>query len=106
LAEHLLEHGHSFGSIENIMQVIKIQGKGTHLNTIEKFHIHKETINNNQLNEDHTENTNLILNTIVKFQSQFEDEPTQPQPSPLTILHPPPPPFLLKHSPHKAITNI
>jgi diphthamide synthase subunit DPH2 len=68
-AKHLQEHGHSFGNMENIMQVIKIQGKGTHLNTIQKFHIHKETLNNNQLNKDHAETTNLIFNTIVKFQT-------------------------------------
>jgi hypothetical protein len=68
-ARRLQEHGHSFGGIENIMQVIKIQGKGTHLNTIEKFHIHKETLNNNQLNEDHVETSNIIFNTIAQFQT-------------------------------------
>jgi hypothetical protein len=68
-AKHLQEHGHSFGNIENTMQVRKFQGKDTHLNTIEKFHIHKETLNNNQLNEDHTDTSNPIFNSILQNQT-------------------------------------
>jgi hypothetical protein len=31
------------------MKVVKIQGKGTHLNTIEKYYIHRETLGKNIL---------------------------------------------------------
>jgi hypothetical protein len=52
---HLQDHGHSFGTIENTMKILKIQGKETHLNTVEKYYIHRETLGNNQLNEDYAD---------------------------------------------------
>jgi hypothetical protein len=33
---------HTFGSIENTMQILNYQKKGPHLNTIERFYIYKE----------------------------------------------------------------
>jgi hypothetical protein len=64
-AKHLHEHGHSFGKIETIMEVVKTQVKGNHLNTIERYHIYRETLNNNQLNEDHTDTSNTIFKTLT-----------------------------------------
>jgi hypothetical protein len=58
-----------FGTIENIMEVVKIQGKGTHLNTIEKFYIHKKTLSNNEQYEDHSDTSNLIFNTLTPLQT-------------------------------------
>jgi hypothetical protein len=40
-AKHLNENGNSFGPIEDIMETIKFQNKGIHLNTVERFYIHK-----------------------------------------------------------------
>jgi hypothetical protein len=60
-AQHLVEHEHTFGNIHNIMQVLQIKKKGTHLNTIKRFHIHKEAAQNNHLNDDHTITEYLIL---------------------------------------------
>jgi hypothetical protein len=34
------------------MEIIQIQKKGSHLNTIVRFHIHSEAIHNNHLNEE------------------------------------------------------
>jgi len=65
-AQHLTEYGHAFGNIENIMEVLQFHKKGIHLNTIEKFYIHKESTNNNYLNEEYTDNTNQIFNTILE----------------------------------------
>jgi hypothetical protein len=64
-AQHLTENKHSFGSINNIMEVIYLQKKGKHLNKIEKFHIYKEARHNNHLNDDHTITTNKIFDTIL-----------------------------------------
>jgi len=58
---------HSFGNIHNIMQMIQLQKKGIHLNTIERFHIHKEAATNNHLNDDHTVSANRIFATILKY---------------------------------------
>jgi hypothetical protein len=48
------------------MEVLQFHKKGVHLNTIEKFYIHKETVNNNHLNEEYTDTSNQIFNTILK----------------------------------------
>jgi len=52
-AQHLNEHMHTFGSIEN-MQIINYQEKGPHVNNVESFYSHKEAAFENQLNDKHT----------------------------------------------------
>jgi hypothetical protein len=39
----LLDNKHSTGNMENIMDILYITSKGKMLNTLEKFHIYKET---------------------------------------------------------------
>jgi len=50
-AHYLKEHMHSFGSIQNIVQIIYYQKKGPHLQTTEGFYILREGANDNQLND-------------------------------------------------------
>jgi hypothetical protein len=65
-ALHLTEHKHSFGHIHNTMEIIHLQKKGKHLNTIAKFHVYKEARKGNHLNDDLTVTpTNKIFDTIV-----------------------------------------
>jgi len=40
--------------------------KGPYLNTIERFHIHTETIKNNHLNDPQTIHPNAIFDTLLK----------------------------------------
>jgi len=40
-AKHALEHSHPFGPIHETMHILQYQGKGTHLNTIERYFIYK-----------------------------------------------------------------
>jgi len=65
-AKHLNEQARSFGSIHNVMQIIKWQNKGSHLNTIERFYIYAEYLNNNHLNDDHTIFPNTIFEALLK----------------------------------------
>jgi hypothetical protein len=37
---HVLDTGHAYGTINEIMEVVKIQEKGKHLKTLEKYHIY------------------------------------------------------------------
>jgi hypothetical protein len=37
-----LNIGHTYGTLEDTMQVVNIQNKGPHLNTLERFHIYEE----------------------------------------------------------------
>jgi len=59
-AQHLTKHGHTFGSINSTMEIMQLHRKSTHLNTLEKFYIHKEFVNNKHLNEEYADNNNQI----------------------------------------------
>ena len=65
-AKHLIEHAHSFGPIHNIMQILQLQNKGTHLNTIERFYIYAEYTKDNHLNDDSTVSPNKIFDKLLK----------------------------------------
>jgi hypothetical protein len=67
-AKHINEHAHSFGTMETTMSSLKKQTIGPHLNTLERFYIHKEAARNNHLNDDHTITPNKIFDTILKMQ--------------------------------------
>jgi hypothetical protein len=64
--QHFHEKAHSFGPINNIMQVLHQQRKGAHLNTIERFYIRTESAGGNYLNDDHTIFINKILDNLIK----------------------------------------
>jgi predicted RNA-binding Zn-ribbon protein involved in translation (DUF1610 family) len=76
-AKHLIEHTQSFGPIHSTMQILQLQNKGAHLNTIERFYIYAECTNNNHLNDDSTISPSKFFDTLLK--------PLQPQKTP----HPP-----------------
>jgi uncharacterized protein (DUF362 family) len=42
-SQHLLDHHHSISPMTTIMDTLHITTKGRMLNTIERFHIYKET---------------------------------------------------------------
>jgi hypothetical protein len=47
-------HFRSFSPIQDVMQILQFHKKGPHLNTIERFHIHKVATSYNHLNDEHT----------------------------------------------------
>jgi hypothetical protein len=65
-AKHLNEEAHFLGPTKSIMQVLHYHKKGTHLNTLERFHIHIEVAENNHLNKNHTIFPNAISDTLTK----------------------------------------
>ena len=64
--KHLHEEGHSFGPMNEIMRVLHCNKKGPHLNTVERFHIHAESITNNHLNDEQTIFPNTIFDVLLK----------------------------------------
>jgi hypothetical protein len=66
-AQHASDHGHMFGTIQNTMEILHIQKKGTHLNTLERYCIHKEAKINNHLNEDQVDITNPIFDILSRL---------------------------------------
>jgi len=67
-AKRTLEHLHQFGPIQETMQVLQYQGKGAHLNTIERFFIYKEFSINNQINDELNITPNKIFDALLKLQ--------------------------------------
>jgi len=63
-AQHLLENGHSIGTMEDITETVQITNKGQMMDTLERFYIFRET--NNQINDRMTVKSNLIFDTIVR----------------------------------------
>jgi len=65
-AKHLNEQVHSFGSIHNTMHILQRQNKGSHLNTIERFYVYAEYLNNNHFNDEHTVFPCIIFEALLK----------------------------------------
>jgi hypothetical protein len=65
-AQHLVEQEHSFGTINDTMQVLKRQKKGAQLNKIEKFNIYSEDTNDNDLNDEQTIFPIKLFDAILK----------------------------------------
>jgi len=49
--QHLIDNKHAIGKMEDIMEVVHMTKKGKKLNTLESFHIYKETKASNQIND-------------------------------------------------------
>jgi len=50
-AQHVLDEGHVFGPMVDIMDVIHIEKKGRILGTLEKYYVYRETQHVNQIND-------------------------------------------------------
>jgi hypothetical protein len=72
-AFHVLNKGHSFGTIEDIMEPVYITGKGNMLDTMERFFIYQETYHGNQINDKLTTQTNPIFDTLMLAQNREGD---------------------------------
>ena len=48
------------------MQLCNDGNKGSHLNTIERFYIYAEYLNNNHLKDEHTIFPNIIFEALLK----------------------------------------
>jgi len=64
-ALHAATQQHTFGNIQECMQILHTHDKGAHLNTIEKFYIFKEASTHTHLNDDHTIPNSKIFQTIL-----------------------------------------
>ena len=65
-AQHLLEKGHAIGKTEYIINIIHVTRKGRMLNTLESFHIYKETKAKHQINDKLTAKGNEIFEAILQ----------------------------------------
>jgi hypothetical protein len=66
-AKHVLDAGHSYNTIEKTMEIIKTGRKGKHLNTLERYYIHKVKKTGALMNEINTDEHNPIFETLHKI---------------------------------------
>jgi len=50
-AQHVLDEGHTFCPMVDIMDIVHIGKKGRMLDTLEKYYIYRETQNGSQIND-------------------------------------------------------
>jgi hypothetical protein len=61
-SNHILNTGHTYGTVANTMDIIRTGRKGRHLNTQEKYY-YKMSRNKLHMNDTH----NLIFQTLHEF---------------------------------------
>ncbi len=64
-AQHLIDQGHSFGSIDSIMEILHVVRKGALKDTLERFQIYKATSLGIQINDRSTAGSNSLFNTVL-----------------------------------------
>jgi hypothetical protein len=63
-SNHILNTGHTHGTITDNMDIIRAGRKGRHLDTSEKYHVYKISRNNLHMNDTYTEAYNPIFQTV------------------------------------------
>jgi hypothetical protein len=66
-ANHILNTGHTYGPIDDIMEIMETVKKGKYLNTLEKYHIHRISKENTHMNDFSTETYNPIFEELNKI---------------------------------------
>jgi hypothetical protein len=64
-AQHIIEAGHEYDTIEKIMKILHTEEKSQIFNTYERFHIYEISKQNMQLNDTFTETYNPIYDMIL-----------------------------------------
>jgi len=78
--QHLIDNKHVIGNMADIMEVVHMKKKGKMLDTLEGFHIYKETKAGNQINDKLTVRENAIFETIVQ-EDPYRGSTAPPQPN-------------------------
>jgi hypothetical protein len=63
-----LNTGHTYGTLEDTMQVVNIQNKGPHLNALERFHIYKQQKPGVVLNDNYADLNNPLFELVTTVQ--------------------------------------
>jgi hypothetical protein len=63
-SNHILNTGHTYGTITDTIDVMRIGKKSWHLNTLERYHIYRMYKNNLRMNDVHIEAHNPVFQTV------------------------------------------
>jgi hypothetical protein len=65
-AQHILDTGYEYDTLEQTMKILHVEKKGPKLNTLERFYIDDITKKDLQMNDTFTDIHNPIFDTLVK----------------------------------------
>jgi hypothetical protein len=68
-AQHILDTGQTYNTIDQTMEILHIEKKGHKLNTLERFVIYTLTKKSRQLNDTYTMMNNPIFDILMKTYS-------------------------------------
>jgi hypothetical protein len=80
-SKHILDTGHSYDTIENTMDIIRIGQNGKYLNTLEKYYIYKISKIGLQMNDTNIDEHNPIFEELHKINDVSTPRTTQPSPA-------------------------
>jgi hypothetical protein len=65
-----LDTGHTYRSVINTMKVLKMQRKGKHLNTLERYYIYEMRKDGLQMNDTYIDTHNPIFEIIQEVNNR------------------------------------
>jgi hypothetical protein len=65
-ALHMLQFSHEYGTIENTMDVLKVENKGKLLDVLERFYIYKANRRKQSMNEQYITDRNVLFEILLK----------------------------------------
>jgi hypothetical protein len=65
-AQHLTEYKHTCGTINSTLKILEVIKKGTYMDTLERYHIHRVTSQGIQINDRSTISKNPLFDTLVQ----------------------------------------
>jgi hypothetical protein len=69
-SNHILNTGHTYGTITDTMEIVKTGKKGRHLNTLEKYHIYRISEDNLHMNDTYIDIHNPIFETLSELNTR------------------------------------
>jgi hypothetical protein len=83
-SNHILNTGHTYGTMQDTMDIITLGRKGKYLNALERYHIFKVSKDNLSMNDTHIDTYNPIFETLHGiYTTEYTLRPFSPYPSPL-----------------------
>jgi hypothetical protein len=69
-SNHILNTGHAYGSITDKIKIKELEKKGKNLNTLERYHIYKISINRLHINDTYIDVYGPIFETLQELSTR------------------------------------
>jgi hypothetical protein len=86
-SEHILNTGHTYGTMENTMDIIETNKKGQYLNTLENYHIYRATRKNTHMNNINRDIHNSIFKELCMIYTEQHNSTPNPCGGGVEYLH-------------------